>query len=78
MEPITEQMMEHLLDKIAAVYGNVASHHEKMMADIRTWRKEMKADGEAMEARLGKIEANPEETQSESEHPDVPKEEAVV
>jgi hypothetical protein len=56
----------------------VVSHHEKMMADMRTWRKEMETDGEVMEACLGKTEANPEETESESEHPEIPEKEAEV
>jgi hypothetical protein len=38
----------------------------------------MKANGEAMEACQGKTEANPEEKEPESEHPEVSKEEAAV
>jgi hypothetical protein len=40
---MTEQMMEHLLAKIATIQENV-SRHEMMMADVRAWRKEMKTD----------------------------------
>jgi hypothetical protein len=62
--------MEHLLAKIAAIKENVVSHHEMMMmADVRAWRKE--TDQEEMEA-------NPEEIESELEHPEVPTEEAAV
>jgi hypothetical protein len=68
---MTEQMMEHLLAKIAAIQENVVSHHEKMMADVRAWRKEMKTDREEMEA-------NPEEIESESKYLEVPTEEAAV
>jgi hypothetical protein len=44
-----EQMMEHLLAKLVAMQEVVVSHHEEMMAEIRAWQKEMKADQETPE-----------------------------
>jgi hypothetical protein len=40
----------HLLSKIDAMREKMISHHEDMRTDMRTWRKEMKADLEATEA----------------------------
>jgi hypothetical protein len=42
-----EQMMESLLAKIDVTRKKMVSQHEEIMADMRAWRKEIKADREA-------------------------------
>jgi predicted transcriptional regulator len=54
--------------------ANLKEIVENMMA----WRKEIKADREAMEVYPEKREANPEEMKSVAVHEEVPEEEAAV
>jgi hypothetical protein len=55
MEQMTEQMMERLLTKVAAMQEKVVSHHEKMDTTLR----EMTADQELLkEEMLAKLDAH--------------------
>jgi hypothetical protein len=77
-----QEMMETQIDSLAfrmdIHQAEMTAGHQEITAKMRAWRKEMKADREAMVACLGKaeatdLEANPEEKESAAVH-----EEAVV
>jgi hypothetical protein len=74
----TEQMMKHLLVKTNGIQEKMDVTLREIRKDIRTWQKEMKANGEVSEVYPEKTEANPEEMKSAALHEEVLKEESAV
>jgi hypothetical protein len=75
-----EEMKEVMKAQMASLLSWMDIHHEKMEAAIhtlRTWRKEMMACQEMVEACLECKEPTSEDMESEAEHWEVPKEHAT-
>jgi hypothetical protein len=68
MEAVRKADQEHITEK----WKKFCS----LSAKLDAWRKEVQANREARKAM--DLKANPEEMESESEHREVPKEDAVV